>query len=346
MSRPPAWPSRNGTVQVIAHRGASARLPEHTLAAYARAIDEGADLIEPDLVMTGDGVLVARHESRIDQTTDVAARPEFAHRRRRRRIEDETVEGWFSDDFSLAELRTLRARERLPQLRGTAHDGRFAVPSLAEIITLVSAAARTRGRPIGLIPELKHSTHFRALGLPMEDALLAALAAHPYTAAAPVTIQSFEIANLRYLRQRLGSARGNVRLLQLLDDPAAQPYDQRVAGGALRYADLATPQGLRAVAGYADAIGPPIRTIMPLDAHGRLGSPTALVADAHAAGLDVLAYTFRPENRFLAAEFRHGEPHERHEAGSIAEIRAYLAQGIDGFFTDDSALGRRAVDAG
>lgn len=328
-------------VQVIAHRGASALRPEHTLAAYARAIADGADWIEPDLVSTRDGVLVARHENAIGGTTDVAVHPEFADRRTRKTIDGVETDDWFVEDFTLAELKTLRARERLPQWRGTAYDGQFAIPTLEEIIALAAGA----GRPVGIIPELKHGTYFRRLGLPMEGALLDALAAHAYTRSAPVEIQSFEIANLRELRERLGPGHLNIRLLQLLDEPYAAPYDVVAAGGALRYGDMTTPAGLRAIAVYADAIGPNIRAIVPLDAAGRLGTPTPLVRDAHAAGLEVHAYTFRPENGFIARDFWQGDdPATRNPSGSVGEIRAYLAAGIDAFFTDDPALGRAAVD--
>lgn len=332
-------------VQVIGHRGASALRPEHTLAAYGKAIADGADFVEPDLVATRDGVLVARHENEIGSTTDVAARPEFADRRTRRSVNGVEVEGWFTEDFTLAELRSLRARERLPELRGTRYDGRFPVPTLQEIIGYVAAEAAARGRRIGLIPELKYGSHFRSIGLPMEDRLLEALAAHPYTRTAPVVIQSFEASSLRYLRKRLGKGHPHIHLMQLLGAPTAQPYDQVVAGGTLRYADMMRPAGLREIATYADAIGPHLRSIIPVGADGRLGRPTPLVRDAHAAGLRVMPYTFRAENRFLPPALRQGkDPRTSNEAGAVAEIRAYLDAGIDGFFIDDPAIGRKALD--
>lgn len=331
---------------VIAHRGASAYLPEHTLAAYARAIADGADYIEPDLVATRDGVLVARHENEIGGTTDVAQRPAFAARKRRQVIDGTSVEGWFTEDFTLAELKTLRARERLPELRGTAHDGRFEVATLDEIIALAAEQAARTGRTIGLIPEIKHPSHFQQIGLPMEDRLLEVLAAHAYTREAPVVIQSFEQANLRALRGRLGPSHPNIRLLQLLEVPDAQPGDALAAGEPTRYADLMTPAGLKDIAGYAEIIGPWTRSLIPLADDGTLGTPTSLASDARNAGLEVWPYTFRPENHFLPTALREGEdPRTRSEAGSLAEIRAYLALGIGGFFTDDPALGRRAVDA-
>lgn len=184
-------------VQVIAHRGASAHLPEHTLAAYARAVAEGADFIEPDLVMSRDGVLLVRHENEIGGTTDVASHAGFAVRRTRKTIDGEAVTGWFSEDFTLAELKTLRARERLPALRGTQHDGEFPLCTLDEVIDLAAAESKARGRAIGIVPELKHGTYFRGIGLPMEDQLLATLAAYDHTRTAPVEIQSFEVGNLK-----------------------------------------------------------------------------------------------------------------------------------------------------
>jgi glycerophosphoryl diester phosphodiesterase len=334
-----------GAVQVIAHRGASALRPEHTLAAYAQAIADGADFIEPDLVMSRDGVLLARHENEIGSTTDVADHPEFAARKTLKRIDGEPVRGWFSEDFTLAELKTLRARERLPQWRGTQYDGQFEIATLEEIIELAASASAGRARPLGIIPEIKHGSYFAGLGLPTEDRLLATLAGHAWARTAPVEIQSFEVGNLRYLRQRLGERHANIRLLQLLGDPHEQPWDIRVSGGTQDYAWMMTPPGLHTIAGYADAIGPHVRAILPLDAAGRLGTPTSLVRNAHAAGLEVHTYTFRPENHFLPPALWQGDdPATFNEAGSIAEIRAALDAGIDAFFTDAPAVGRKALD--
>ncbi|MHA6206194.1 glycerophosphodiester phosphodiesterase [Dyella soli] len=332
-------------VLVIGHRGASAQRPEHTLASYAKAIADGADYIEPDLVMTRDGVPVARHENEISSTTDVAAHAEFASRKTTRAIDGHEVTGWFTEDFTLDELKTLRARERLPQIRSIAYDGKFQVPTLDEIIDFVAAESATRNRVIGIIPEIKHGTYFQKIGLPMEDRVLAILAAHDYTRVAPVEIQSFEIANLRYLRGRLGNNHPNIRLLQLLDNAGAQPYDVVAAGGRLSYGEMMTPAGLRDIAAYANAIGPNIRAIIPLAADGTLGQPTSLVHDAHAVKLELHPYTFRPENQFQAKNFWKGsDPATLNAAGSVAEIRAYLDAGIDAFFTDDPALGRKALD--
>lgn len=333
-------------VLVIGHRGASALRPEHTLASYAQAIADGADFIEPDLVMTKDGVLVARHENEIGSTTDVAGHPEFAGRKATRAVDGHEVSGWFSEDFTLAELKTLRARERLPKIRSTQYDGQFQLATLDEIIDFVAAEASARGRVIGIIPEIKHGTYFRKIGLPMEDKLLATLAAHAYTRTAPVEIQSFEIGNLKYLHGKLADGRhGNIRLLQLLDDADQQPYDVTAAGGHLSYAQMMTPAGLRQIATYANAIGPSIRAIIPLKFDHLLGEPTTLVHDAHAAGLEVHPYTFRPENYFLPLNLWQGiDPRMFNETGSIAEIRTYLDTGIDAFFTDDPAIGRKALD--
>lgn len=330
-------------VLVIGHRGASALRPEHTLASYAVAIEDGADFVEPDLVSTKDGVLVVRHENEIGGTTDVAAHAEFASRRTTKTVDGVTITGWFTEDFTLAELKTLRARERLADIRkaNTAFDGQFSVPTFDEMIEFVAAEASARHRVIGIIPEIKHSTYFRGLGLPMEDKVLATLDAHAYTRVAPVEIQSFEVGNLKYLRGKLGKGHPNVRLLQLMDDAAEHPADEP----SITYGKMMTPSGLKAIAAYADAIGPSTRSIIPLGKDGRLAAVAPLVRDAHAAGLEVHPYTFRPENHFLAADFRNGAGDAaRNEAGSVAEIRAYLATGIDAFFTDDPALGRKALD--
>ncbi|MET0935582.1 MAG: glycerophosphodiester phosphodiesterase [Luteibacter sp.] len=330
-------------VLVIGHRGASALRPEHTLASYAVAIEDGADFVEPDLVSTKDGVLVIRHENEIGGTTDVAAHPEFASRRATKTVDGVQITGWFTEDFTLAELKTLRARERLADIRkaNTAYDGRFAVPTFDEMIEFVAAESSARGRVVGIIPEIKHATYFRGVGLPMEDKVLATLAAHAYTRTAPVEIQSFETGNLKYLRGKLGKAHPNIRLLQLMDAADEHPADD----AGTTYGAMMTPAGLKAIAAYADAIGPSTRSIIPLDKDGKLAPVSPLVHDAHAAGLEVHPYTFRPENHFLAADFRDGAGDAaRNEAGSVKEIRAYLATGIDAFFTDDPALGRKALD--
>ncbi|WP_230419415.1 glycerophosphodiester phosphodiesterase [Undibacterium griseum] len=331
-------------VELFAHRGASALRPEHTLASYAKAIADGADFIEPDLVSTKDGVLVARHENFLNETTDVALRPEFAAKRVTRTIDGITLNGWFTEDFTLAELKTLRAVERLPKVRpkNTQYDRMFQILTWDEIIDFAAANAATTGKVIGLIPELKHSTYFAAIGLPLEDRFLASIAAHEYTQRCPLVVQSFEVANLKYLRSVLGK-RPNIRLMQLVE--RGRPADVVAAGGDLTFEKMCTPQGLKEMARYADIVAPPTRALIPLLADGRLGQPTALIADAHAAGLLVHTWTFRPENRFLAADFRNDQGEDaRHDNGSVAEMRRYIEAGIDGFFSDDSALGRRAID--
>lgn len=331
-------------VLVIGHRGAPAWRPEHTLASYGKAIADGADFVEPDLVMTKDGVMVARHENEIGGTTDVASHPEFAARKTTKTIDGHAETGWFTEDFTLAELKTLRARERLPQLRSTKFDGEFQIPTLDEIIDFVAAESAVVGHPVGIIPEIKHGSYFQRRGLPMEDTLLATLAAHSYTRTAPVEIQSFEIANLKYLRGKLGTKHPNIRLLQLIDAADQQPYDVVAAAGKLSYGDMLKPAGLHEIARYADAIGPNINAIIPSTADGHLGAPTTLVHDAHAAGLELHPYTFRPENQFLARDFWQGsDPKTFNEAGLIAEIRVYLDAGIDAFFVDDPAIGRKAL---
>ncbi len=308
---------------VIAHRGASAERPEHTLSAYRLAIAQGADFIEPDLVSTKDHHLVARHENEISGTTDVAAHPEFAARKATKTIDGASVTGWFTEDFTLAELKTLRARERLPDIRpaNTAHDGEDAIPTLEEIIALARAATAETGRPVGIYPETKHPSYFRALNLPLEPVLLAALKKAGWTRAdSPVFIQSFEVGNLKMLHGQTG-----VRLIQLIDDGTS-------ADGA-SYDAMVTPAGLKAIAAYASGIGPNRDRIIPRAADGTLGQPTRLVADAHDAGLQVHPWTFRPENHFLAKAFRRGsKPSDRGDLEG--EIRTYLETGIDGLFCD------------
>jgi glycerophosphoryl diester phosphodiesterase len=346
---PPLTLAQRAKPVLYAHRGASALRPEHTLGSYAKAIEDGADFVEPDLVATKDGVLVARHENAITDTTDVATRPEFAARKTRKTIDGEAHEGWFVSDFTFAELKTLRAIERLPKMRGTAYDGQFQVVSFDEIIDFVAAEAAARGRTIGLIPELKHSTWFAQAGLPLEDRFVSTLKAHEYTRRAPVVVQSFEVANLKALRKGLGKP-SNVTLAQLVITGGAydkvRPADIAASGGSLTYGEMVTARGLRDIAAYADIVAPNTRAVIPLAKDERLAAPTALVPDAHKAGLQVVVWTFRPENAFLAADFRNGAgPNARNEAGSVAEIRRYLETGIDGLFSDDSALARKAIDA-
>ncbi|HUL18761.1 MAG TPA: glycerophosphodiester phosphodiesterase [Steroidobacteraceae bacterium] len=342
----------SGTPLVIAHRGASGYVPEHTLTAYFIAMQAGADFIEPDLVMTGDGVLVARHENEISATTNVADEPRFAARRTHRTIDGTDTHGWFTEDFTLAELKSLRVRERIPQLRpGNARfDGQFEIATLEEILALVQGVQGQRARraallglpappPIGIYPETKHPSHFAARGLPMEAALVATLARFGYAgAAAPVWLQSFEVGNLIAL-----AGMTQLRRVQLIEEGGA-PYDRVLAHDPRTYADLITPAGLAGIAAYAHAIGPPKSLILARRADGTLGEPTGLVAAAHAAGLALHPWTFRAENHFLPPGLRRGTDPAAH--GDLAgEIRAYLAAGIDGFFTDQPEIGVAARDA-
>lgn len=318
----------NGPV-IIAHRGASGERPEHTLGSYELAIDQGADFIEPDLVSTKDGVLVARHENEISETTDVAAHPEFADRKTTKTIDGQSLTGWFTEDFTLAELKTLRAKERLPQLRpaNTAYDGQWDVPTLEEIIALVKRREQETGHRIGLYPETKHPSHFRALGLPLEERLVATLAKAGYDGADdPVFIQSFEVDNLKRL-----NAMTKLPLIQLMASVAGPP-DQP----GMTYAAMSTPEALTEIALYADGVGLEKAMVIPRTADGRLAAPTRIVKDAHAAGLKVHVWTFRRENYFLPADFKAGDSPVA--VGNVdAEIRAFLATGIDGLFSDNVA---------
>jgi glycerophosphoryl diester phosphodiesterase len=297
---------------VIAHRGASGERPEHTLESYRQAIEEGADYIEPDLVMTRDGVLIARHENEISGTTDVEQHPRFAARRRTQVIDGDSFSGWFTEDFTLSEMKTLRARERLPELRpqNRQFDGRFAVPTFDEIMQLVMSANRQpgRNRPIGVYPETKHPAHFAAIGLPQELTLLDTLQRYQYAkAGSPVFIQSFDPRNLQQLRRMT-----QLPLVQLLEHELGEPGR---------------------VAQYADAIG----------IAKALATPEAIRA-AHAANLRVHVWTFRAENEFLPQDLRIGTEPAAH--GKLeAEIRGYLDAGIDGFFVDFPAVGVRVRDA-
>lgn len=313
---------------VIAHRGASGFRPEHTLAGYELAIDQGADVIEPDLVPTKDDILVARHENEISGTTNVADHPEFAGRRTTKTIDGQAETGWFTEDFTLAELKTLRAKERLPAVRpaNAAYDGKFEIPTLAEIIALA------KRRHVAIYPETKHPSYFAAIGHPTDRLLVDQLRAAGWdTAAAPVFLQSFEVANLKRIHQMTG-----VRLIQLVAGDGG-PAD----GVQPSYAAMLTPAGLREVATYAWGIGPDKAQLWDRTVPTR---PSPLVADAHAAGLRVHPWTFRAENQFLPARFRRSD--DPHAHGDVAgEMTAALGQGIDGFFTDFPIVGTRTRDA-
>ncbi|MEV7964625.1 glycerophosphodiester phosphodiesterase [Sphaerisporangium sp. NPDC088356] len=324
---------------VIGHRGACAYRPEHTLLSYETAIRMGADFIEPDLVSTRDHVLVARHENEISHTTDVATHPEFATRRTTKVIDGRRLTGWFTEDFTLEELRTLRAVERLPGLR----PGSAAFDGLAGIATFDEIAALARRTGVGLYPETKHPGYFASIGLPLEGPMLATLDRYGWRERSdPVFIQSFETAGLKALHGRT-----RLRLIQLLESSGA-PEDLVVAGDPRTYRDLATPEGLREIASYADGIGASTRLVVPMDADDTLGAPTTLVADAHREGLAVHVWTVRPENSQLPADFRVGDPAAPGYASAHGDVAGWLRMlyelGVDGVFTDDPDVARRTRD--
>lgn len=329
---------------VIGHRGASGYRPEHTLASYRLAIRQGADYIEPDLVPTKDGVLVARHENEIGGTTDVSTRPEFADRRQTKTIDGRQVTGWFTEDFTLAELRTLRAEERLPQVRpqNTRYDGRFDVPTFDQVLALVNRTNAKRPgvkNDLGVYPETKHPTYFQSIGLPLEQRMLRDLReAGLDRPRAKVFLQSFETTNLKFLARRT-----KLPIIQLMDATGA-PYDLVARGDDRTWADLTKPTELRKIARYADGIGPNKTLVLPQAADGSLQAPTPLVRDAHRAGLLVHVFTLRRENQFMATDFRQGtDPDAVGDMGR--EVRAFLDAGVDGFFTDNPDIGVRARDA-
>jgi glycerophosphoryl diester phosphodiesterase len=348
---------------VIGHRGASGYLPEHTLESYKRAIDMGADFIEPDLVATKDGELIARHEPNITNTTDVADRAEFANRKTTKNVDGVAETGWFASDFTLAEIKTLRAKQAFAE-RNQSFNGLYAIPTLREIIDLARSESTRVGRTIGVYPETKHPTFHIGLNLALEDRLLAILSSYGYTAkTSPIIIQSFEVANLKYLRTKT-----QVRIVQLIDAddvdkdgkivlaaPYDKPYDFAVAKDPRTFVTMVTPAGLAEIKQYADGIGPWKPYLLagkftdanndgkPDDLNGdgaiderdrTLIAPTNVVKDAHAAGLFVHAYTFRNEPRRLASDFK-GDPK--------AEYKRFFDLGVDGLFSDfpDTAIEAR-----
>jgi glycerophosphoryl diester phosphodiesterase len=337
---------------VIGHRGACGYVPEHTLTSYFIAIQQGADFVEPDLVMTQDGVLVARHENEIGATTNVADHLEFATRRKAKIVDGVTTEGWFTEDFTLAELKTLRARERISDVRpdNVRFDGQFEIATFEEILALVRAVQSERSvrarllglrapAPIGVYPETKHPSYFSKLGLAMEEPLLAALTRWEFVGpTAPVFIQSFEVGNLKALR-----AMTELPIVQLVESDG-QPFDFTASADPRSYADLMKPAGLAEIARYAQVIGVNKMLIIPRHADDSLARPTCLVADAHAQGLKVHGWTFRAENVFLPRKFRSSSARAR-RGNLAAELAAYLATGMDGFFTDQPDLGVRGRDA-
>lgn len=355
----PAWaqspaPTLDGNpALIVGHRGASGYLPEHTLEGYKLAIEQGADFIEPDLVSTKDGQLVVRHEPMLSGTTDVATRPEFAGRKTTRKVDGVDTADWFASDFTLAEIKTLRAKQAFAD-RDQSHNGKYEIPTLQQVIDLAKAESTRTGRSIGIYPEIKHSTFHSAMGLAIEDKLLDQLKAAGWSQKnSPVIIQSFETANLKYLRGKT-----QLRLIQLVDAddvdkdggivlaaPFDKPYDFVVTGDKRTFKDLVTAEGLKDIRTYADGVGPwkpylmPAKQVLgddgkPRDLNGDgaiderdrvLLPPTDVVKNAHAAGLFVHTWTFRSEPKRLASDFK-GDP--------AAEYKAFLALGIDGLFSD------------
>lgn len=352
---------------VVAHRGASGYRPDHTLEAYRLAVEQGADFIEPDLVATKDGSLVARHEPMLSETTDVAERPEFADRKTTRLVDGVPTTDWFASDFTLAEIRTLFARQPIAS-RDRSFDGKLRIPTLQEVVDLAKAESARTGRTIGIAPETKHPTFHYALGLPLEEPLLDILDQAGWTSKEdPVVIQSFEVGNLKYLKKRTG-----VRLAQLVAAqgvdaqgqivlgaaPGGRPYDFAVSGDERRWTDLLTAEGLKEIATYADIVAPWKPYLIPavpndddgdgkpddVNGDGRvdwrdrtMGRPSALVGNAHAAGLRVYAWTFRADPQYLAADFG---------GDGAMEIRAFLDLGVDGVFSDFPDVAVKARDAG
>ncbi|GKT23419.1 glycerophosphodiester phosphodiesterase [Acidovorax sp. SUPP3334] len=359
------FPTLNGNKPlVIGHRGAAGYLPDHTLEGYKKGIELGADFIEPDLVATKDGVLIARHEPNITGTTDVSTRPEFANRKTKKTVDGVVEEGWFASDFTLAEIKTLRAIQPLPE-RDQSFNGKFQIPTLVEVLDLAKSEGTRVGRTVGVYIETKHPTYHANLNLRLEDRLLSTLSQYGYTTAtSPVILQSFEVSNLKYLRTKT-----QVRLVQLVDAndvkadgsidltaPFDKPYDFAVAGDQRTFASLLTPAGLKEVKTYADGIGPWKPYLIPsklvdnnndgkpddlngdgkIDESDRVMMPaTSVVSDAHAAGLFVHPYTFRSEAKRLASDFK-GDPK--------AEYRLFYRLGVDGVFADFPGHARSARD--
>ena len=358
----PAYPTLSGKAPlIIAHRGASGYLPEHTLEAYARAVELGADYIEPDLVSTKDGVLIARHEPNLKDSTDVASRPEFADRKKKLLVDGVEEEGWFAPDFTLAEIKTLRAVQQRAD-RPQEFNGQFSIPTFEEILVLREKLSKQAGREVGIYPETKHPSWHAAQQLALEPALLAGLKKHGLNRKnAPVFIQSFESANLKALRKQTP-----VKLVFLLDGndvtvdgkmQAGRPYDFVLSGDSRTFVDLTKPAALKEIRRFADGIGPwkpyimasegmaDKKTGQAADVNGdkvvdmqdrTLLEPGTLVRDAHKAGLFVHAYTFRNEPKYLAANFMN-DP--------LEEYKAYYALGVDGVFSDfaDTALKARSL---
>ena len=322
---------------VIGHRGASGYRPEHTLGAYQLALDMGAHIVEQDLVPTKDGHLVCRHENDITGTTDVAEHPEFASRKATKQVDGVSLTGWFTEDFTLAELKTLRAKERIPNNRqeNTLYDGRWEIPAFEEVLRWADKEGRRRGTPVWLYVETKHPSYFRGLGLGLEEPLARLLRRHGrHKANSALMLQSFEPSSMQRLSKLVSTPR-----VVLLSGPKERPWDFVEAGDPRTVADLVKPAGLKWIASFAQGIGPTLDLVIPKDGAGRLTTPTALVEDAHARGLILHPYTMRNENTFLPANFRKGTDPAAY-GDAFGAFKAYFATGIDGIFSDncDTAL--------
>ncbi|MFE1451275.1 glycerophosphodiester phosphodiesterase [Streptomyces olivaceoviridis] len=322
---------------IIGHRGASGYRPEHTFGSYELALDLGADVVEAgDLVPTKDGHLVCRHEPEIGGTTDVASHPEFADRRTTKVLDGVPTTGWFTEDFTLAELKTLRAVERIPANRphNTLYNGRWEIPTFEEVLRWQDEQTRKRGKQVWIYPETKHPTYFRKLGLGLEERVAKLL--HKYGKDgrnSPVILQSFEPSSIQRLNRLVDNP-----LVVLLSSANSRPYDFVEANDPRTVADLVTPKGLREIAGYAQGIGPTLDLVIPKKADGTLAEPTTLVSDAHKVGLVLHPYTMRNENPFLPAEYRKGTAADAY-GDVFGAFKTYFATGIDGVFTDNADTG-------
>lgn len=333
---------------IVGHRGASAHRPEHTLAAYQKAIDDGADFIEPDLVSTKDGYLVARHENEIGGTTNIQILNQFKNREKTKIIDGTEIKGWFTEDFTLNELnQNIKARERIAEYRpqNVQYNDQYSIPTLDQIIQLAENHYKKTGKIIGLYIETKHPTYFQNIGLALEDPLLKTLSKYQYTREiAPIYLQSFEVVNLKYMNDQLDQHKTlkHAKIIQLLDAPTSAPADFIQSGNPQQYLDLATTSGLKEVAKYADGVGPSKTYIF---SNTDQNTTTSFVKDAHAVGLKVHPYTLRPENNFLPTYLRCNEKlTEACASGSLKEFERFFKAGVDGVFTDDPALGRQALN--
>ncbi|MFB7458667.1 glycerophosphodiester phosphodiesterase [Streptomyces sp. NPDC056188] len=322
---------------IVGHRGAGGYRPEHTFGSYELALDLGAHVVEAgDLVPTKDGHLVCRHEPEIGGTTDVADHPEFAARRTTKTLDGVPTTGWFTEDFTLAELKRLRAVERIPANRphNTLYNGRWEIPTFEEVLKWQDEQTRKRGRQVWIYPETKHPTYFRKLGLGLEERIAALLRKHGKDRKdSPVILQSFEPTSVQRLNRLVGNP-----LVVLLSDAGSRPWDFVETGDRRTVADLVTPKGLKEIASYAQGIGPTVDLVVPKDADGNLTRPSTLVRDAHAAGLILHPYTVRNENPFLPPKFRKGTAADAY-GDVLGVFQAYFATGIDGIFTDNADTG-------